>query len=244
MAYLEENAELAYAGNVYVAQGAHGRPAHLVVAEGMSRDLLYVGMTRGREKNTIHVVTGPPDPAGRPAPSGRPTPATPIREAAALLRARGPRPAAMAVSVDPAGTGRAMRQRAPWEAVLAQVMHQDDPERTALEQMQAAQDFVTNTGHLLQLSEAFWWKDVVPQIDEAVRQRISAREYERYLKDPERPAFLQALRTHEIGGRSIEDVARRDHRPDVDGARSHRRGAARAPGKRTAPGAGGDDDLG
>ena len=38
-----------------------------------------------------------------------------------------------------------------------------------------------------------------------VRQRVSPREYERYRQDPERPALLQALRAHEIGGRSIED---------------------------------------
>jgi hypothetical protein len=62
-----------------------------------------------------------------------------------------------------------------------------------------------NTRHLLELSEAFWWKDVVPQIDDAVRERVSSREYERYLKDPERPAFLQELRAHEIGGTRIED---------------------------------------
>ena len=70
-----------------------------------------------------------------------------------------------------------------------------------------------NTRHLLTLSEAFWWKEVVPQIDEAVRQRVGPREYERYLKDPERPALLQALRTHEIGGRRDRGLARRDHRP-------------------------------
>ena len=97
------------------------------------------------------------------------------------------------------------RQLAPWEAVLAQALQQDEPERTALEEMQAAQDWTTNTGHLLELSEAYWRLDVVPQIDEMVRQRVSPREYERYRQDPERPALLQALRAHEIGGRRIED---------------------------------------
>lgn len=62
-AYLEENAELAYAGNVFVAQGRTVDTSHLVVSESMSRDLLYVGMTRGREENLAHVVTGPPDSA-------------------------------------------------------------------------------------------------------------------------------------------------------------------------------------
>ena len=69
--YLEENAELAYAGNVFVAQGRTVDTAHLVVSEGMSRDLLYVGMTRGREVNWAHVVTGPADPPTFPAPSAR-----------------------------------------------------------------------------------------------------------------------------------------------------------------------------
>src|SRR5205807_2532698 len=62
-AYLEENSELAYAGNVFVAQGRTVDTTHLVVSEGMTRDLLYVGMTRGRQENHAHVVTGPPDPA-------------------------------------------------------------------------------------------------------------------------------------------------------------------------------------
>ena len=62
-AYLEQNAELDYAGSIYVAQGRTVDTGHLVVSQGMSRDQLYVGSTRGRDKNTLHVVTGAPDPA-------------------------------------------------------------------------------------------------------------------------------------------------------------------------------------
>ena len=62
-AYLESSAELDYAGNVHVAQGRTIDTGHLVVSEGISRGQLYTGSTRGREKNTIHVVTGAPDPA-------------------------------------------------------------------------------------------------------------------------------------------------------------------------------------
>ena len=98
------------------------------------------------------------------------------------------------------------RQMAPWEAILAQALQQDEPERTALEAIQAAQDAKTHTGYLLEIMEAFWRLDVVPKIDEMVRQRITPAEYERYRRDPERPAFLQLLREHEIGGRRIEDV--------------------------------------
>jgi len=61
--YLEQSADLDYAGNIHVAQGRTVDKAHLVVSEGMNRSQFYVGSTRAREENTIHVVTGPPDPA-------------------------------------------------------------------------------------------------------------------------------------------------------------------------------------
>ena len=136
------------------------------------------------------------------------------------------------------------RQLAPWEAVLAQALQQDEPERTALEEMQAAQDWTTNTGHLLELSEAYWRLDVVPQIDEMIRQRVSPREYERYRQDPERPALLQALRAPRDRRPADRGLARRHHRRADDRAPVHRRGPARPPGKRTAPGAGRDEELG
>ncbi len=62
--YLAQNAELAYAGNVHVAQGRTVDTAHLLVTGTLSRQALYVGMTRGRESNTAHVVTGKTAPPG------------------------------------------------------------------------------------------------------------------------------------------------------------------------------------
>jgi AAA domain/TrwC relaxase len=63
--YLARNAELAYAGNVHVAQGRTVDAAHLLVTDSLSRQSLYVGMTRGRESNTAHVITGQTAPPGR-----------------------------------------------------------------------------------------------------------------------------------------------------------------------------------
>ncbi|HEY1319054.1 MAG TPA: MobF family relaxase [Streptosporangiaceae bacterium] len=201
-AYLEQSAELAYAGNVHVAQGRTVDTGHLVVDGGANRSLVYTGATRGREKNTIHVTTGPPDPA-QPARAEREAfTAEAIRQRSELRR-QGDVEAARAVPLRMPDRP-SDRQLAPWEAVLAQALQQDEPERTALEEMQAAQDWATNSGHLLELSEAYWRLDVVPQIDELIRQRVTPREYERYMQDPERPALLQELRAHEIGGRSIE----------------------------------------
>jgi conjugative relaxase-like TrwC/TraI family protein len=62
--YLAHSAELAYGGNVHVAQGRTVDTAHLLVTVTLSRQALYVGMTRGRESNTAHVVTGNTAPPG------------------------------------------------------------------------------------------------------------------------------------------------------------------------------------
>jgi hypothetical protein len=64
-AYLESSAELGYAGNVHVAQGRTVDTAHLLVTDTLSRQSLYVGMSRGREANTAHVVTGSTAPPGQ-----------------------------------------------------------------------------------------------------------------------------------------------------------------------------------
>ena len=63
-AYLAESAELDYAGNTHVGQGRTVDTAHLLVTGTLSRRSLYVGMTRGRESNTAHIVTGNTAPPG------------------------------------------------------------------------------------------------------------------------------------------------------------------------------------
>jgi hypothetical protein len=56
--YLAQHAELAYGGNVHVAQGRTVDTAHLLVTETLPAQALHVGMTRGRQASTAHVVTG------------------------------------------------------------------------------------------------------------------------------------------------------------------------------------------
>ena len=72
-AYLADSAELDYAGNTHVGQGRTVDTAHLLVTGTLSRRSLYVGLTRGRDSNTAHIVTGTPrHPATRP--TSRPPP--------------------------------------------------------------------------------------------------------------------------------------------------------------------------
>ncbi len=64
-AYLADSAELDYAGNTHVGQGRTVDTAHLLVTGTLSRRSLYMGMTRGRESNTAHIVTGNTAPPGQ-----------------------------------------------------------------------------------------------------------------------------------------------------------------------------------
>jgi hypothetical protein len=54
--YARKYVELAYATTVYGAQGETSNIAHLVIGEHTGAAAAYVGMTRGREHNTAHLV--------------------------------------------------------------------------------------------------------------------------------------------------------------------------------------------
>jgi hypothetical protein len=68
--YLAADAELHYAGNIHVAQGRTVGTAHVLVTGTLARQSFYVGMSRGRESNMAHVVTGKP-PRKEPSPTSR-----------------------------------------------------------------------------------------------------------------------------------------------------------------------------
>lgn len=54
--YVTEDAHLAYALTAYGVQGATVNTSHTVLTDGLDAPGVYVGMTRGRETNTLHVV--------------------------------------------------------------------------------------------------------------------------------------------------------------------------------------------
>ncbi|MEV0792643.1 MobF family relaxase [Kribbella sp. NPDC050459] len=56
-AYVRESVELAYATTAHRAQGATVDTAHLLVTDRLTRALMYVGMTRGRNSNRAYVAT-------------------------------------------------------------------------------------------------------------------------------------------------------------------------------------------
>ena len=110
--YLADNAELGYAGNVHVAQGRTVDTAHLLVTDSLSRQALYVGMTRGREANTAHVVTGKTAPPGH-EPYQQATPESVLARRPAARRRRPVRHRA-----DPPRPGMGRRNRPPAHPVV------------------------------------------------------------------------------------------------------------------------------
>jgi conjugative relaxase-like TrwC/TraI family protein len=59
-AYAAEHLDLGYAVTTYRAQGLTVDTSHLITGPGMTREHLYVGLTRGRENNTAYVITDTP----------------------------------------------------------------------------------------------------------------------------------------------------------------------------------------
>ena len=105
--YIERHTDLAYAGNVHVAQGRTVDTAHLVVDETAGRESFYVGMSRGRERNTAYVAT---ERAHAADLSPEPRPAPEIADSAASDDAA-PRGHRMAVLADVLE-----RQQSEWSA--------------------------------------------------------------------------------------------------------------------------------
>ena len=204
-AYLAEHVELDYAGNVHVAQGRTVDRQTLVVDGATDRRTLYVGMTRGRQENRAYVVTGPADPADWSREQREAWQEAAFMDAVKIHEA-GDTKAAVKRLGQPMPEPEGMRERAPWESVIAAAMSREELPATAIETMRVAQKLPTSIRHLYDLVQAAWWKDVVPQIDEMIRERIPEHDYERYIEDPARPALLQTLRKHEIGGRSIPEL--------------------------------------
>ena len=120
--YLAGHAELAYAGNVHVAQGRTVDTAHLLVTDSLSRQALYVGMTRGRQSNTAHVVTGNAAPPGQ-NPYQQAAPESVL--AATLQRDAGDLSATEQIRQAQERAGGTGHLLTVWSAAIRQTLHPD-----------------------------------------------------------------------------------------------------------------------
>lgn len=73
--YVRRHLELGYATTIHRAQGLTVDHAHLLATQGMTRESLYVGLTRGRHSNHVYVPVDPLDDGCEHLPDpGRHTP--------------------------------------------------------------------------------------------------------------------------------------------------------------------------
>jgi TrwC relaxase/AAA domain len=195
--YIEHHADLAYAGNVHVAQGRTVDTAHMVVDETTGRESLYVGMSRGRQRNTAYVVTE--------------------RVRAADLSPE-PRPAP---SLEDPGAAEDAPRRPHRLAVLADVLERQQAERTATETMRHELERAASLATLAPI-----WADVTRthatrQYEKTIRSLLPAEDWQQYGQDPERGTLTRLLRAADLAGHDVEEVLRRAlEGRDFGGARS------------------------
>jgi hypothetical protein len=210
--YLREDAELAYAGTVHAAEGRTVDTCHALAQEGLTRALLYVALTRGREANYAYVITD--------TPSGRRPPHVPDADQAGQRVSADLRPGTQpaAALATPTGGGTAPEDQAaagpaegqdpdkPWApeadrlSVLIGALEREDTELPAL---QVLEDELARARHLAHLGAI--WSDLAAEesarrYDATVRQALTPEHYQRYAADPARGTLHRLVRTAELAG--------------------------------------------
>ncbi|WP_052688690.1 MobF family relaxase [Williamsia herbipolensis] len=82
--YVTDNVTLGYASTIHAAQGMTADTCHVVGSDSLSKQLLYVAMTRGRAANHIYLSTAETDPHKVTTPKAR-TPDTGLEILTAVL---------------------------------------------------------------------------------------------------------------------------------------------------------------
>ena len=119
--YVAEHLALGYATTVHAAQGLTVDTCHTVVTRTTAAEALYVGMTRGRQANTAHVVTRA---VSADAPPGTVLTAahrSPAAVLAGVFETSDPQRSALAQAVDSATEAESVRTPAELFADAAQL---------------------------------------------------------------------------------------------------------------------------
>jgi AAA domain len=106
------------------------------------------------------------------------------------------------------------------EAVLAEIIDNDGTELTATEAIRQAQEWPASTGHLVGIWAAAMRDTVQETIDSQLKGRLTASEYQRYLREPQRQPLQHALTERELNGEDIATLIERVTAADLTGARS------------------------
>jgi conjugative relaxase-like TrwC/TraI family protein len=106
------------------------------------------------------------------------------------------------------------------EVVLAEIMGSDGTELTATEAIRQAQEWSASTGHLLGIWAAAMRGTVKETIDSRLKERLSASEYQRYLREPQTQPLHQALTERELNGENLTTLIDQITSADLTGSRS------------------------
>jgi conjugative relaxase-like TrwC/TraI family protein len=195
--YIETHADLAYAGNMYVAEGQTAGTAHLVVDETAGRESLYVGMSRGRQRNTAYVVTE--------------------RARAADLSPE-PRPAP---GLEDPGAAEDAPRRSHRLAVLAGVLERQQAGRTAIETIRQELERAASLATLAPMWAEVTRTNATRRYEKTIRSLLAAEDWQQYEQDAERGTLLRLLRAADLAGHDAGEVLRRAvEGRDFAGARS------------------------
>jgi conjugative relaxase-like TrwC/TraI family protein len=195
--YIEQHAVLAYARNVHVAEGQTAGTCHMVVDETAGRELLYVGMSRGRQRNTAYVVTE--------------------RTPAADLAAK-PRPAP---SLEDPGTAEDAPSPPHRLTVLASVLERQQTERAAIQAMRQELEQAASLATIAPVWADLTRTHATRRYEQTIRSLLAPEDWQQYQHDAERGTLTRLLRTADLAGNNADEVLRRAiGKRDLTGARS------------------------
>jgi hypothetical protein len=232
--YLQEYAELAYATTVHAAEGRTVDTCHALADEALTRALLYVALTRGRDANYAYVITGPSRSADLRPGTGPAAPLATQKPPGEDTQDDGEEiPANEASVTATAGAGR-QEQRQPWApaadrfSVLIAALEREQAEVPALEVLR---DEIARAGHLAHLGAI--WADLAAEesgrrYDATLQRLLSGEQYQRYAAADARNTLHRLVRSAELAG----------HNPDTLLAQ-----AVRMRSLDDAPGRGPADDI-
>ena len=245
--YVGEHIELAYAGTAHAGQGRTVDTAHAVVEEGMSRQALYVEMSRGRHGNWAWTITDTESADLRPedttasatdaAESGPDAAASGPEAEHGQNRAGGPgqeaipglEPDAQSAANTPASTPEAGTSGAETTAaatdrdaigVLAEILETDQADATATATLRTETERVTHMAHLGSMWQSLVKDDLANQTTQALTQALPADINEQLDTDPARGSVITAVRQAVLGGHDLRELISTATEETWEGVRS------------------------
>ena len=190
--YLGEHAVLAYATTVHAAEGRTVGTCHALAGEGLSRALLYVAMSRGRDANHAYVITEPGTADLRPGAMPARPHVEPGHQVAGQDQAR-----EHAVRAEPG---------VPWAppadrfSVLAAALEKDEADLSALETIRAELGRASHLAHLGAIWADLAGRAVAARCDAILSRELSAADYRRYVGAGARATLHRQVRAAELAG--------------------------------------------